>query len=148
MVSQAIDAGARGYILKNTPADTVLSALRLILRGGYYFPAEAVDRLMATVDALRAIRDHGDAKAVDAATCLAQAGLAPRQIDVLRLVCRGMPNKQIETDLHMAEGTVKSHLSNIYCALGVHSRVQALIKVRAMLGDAGYLGFAAVQGRR
>ena len=141
MVSQAIEAGARGYILKNTPADTVLVALRMILRGGTYVPAEMVDRLMATVDALRAMRDQGETGNVDWETRLSQAGLGKRQTDVLRLLCRGMPNKLIEDDLYMAEGTVKSHVTAVYKALGVHNRAQAILKVQAMLGNARYTKF-------
>jgi len=61
---------------------------------------------------------------------------------VLRLVCRGMPNKLICRDLYMAEGTVKTHLAAVYHALGVHNRAQAIIRVQAMLGNARYLRFA------
>ena len=131
MVSAAFEAGARGYILKSAPADRILTGLRRVLNGGTYVPDELIDRLMATVDSLRAktsgpIQDPDD--------LLADMGLTHRQIDVLRLINKGMPNKLICRELNMAEGTVKSHLNQIYQQLGVHNRLQAILKIQAMTG--------------
>jgi DNA-binding NarL/FixJ family response regulator len=137
MVSAAIDAGAVGYLLKNTPADVVLNALRLVLRGGTYVPPVLADRLMApfSLDRSKTRTDRGASKVtMDGDALAAQLALTGRQTEVMQMLFRGMPNKLICRELDMAEGTVKTHLNAIYQALGVHTRTQAILKAQQIIG--------------
>jgi len=58
--------------------------------------------------------------------------LSPREIEILRLVATGASNKEIAEQLFISEGTVKNHLSNILSKLGVHDRMQAVLKAKEM----------------
>ncbi|MCU0929466.1 MAG: response regulator transcription factor [Burkholderiaceae bacterium] len=112
-VLAAMAAGAAGFIPKSSSNEVMLSALRLVLAGGKYVPAEVLS--------------HGSAAPARPATSLDHLGLSPRQLDVLHLVAEGKPNKLICDELGLAERTVKAHLTEVLRALGVSSRTQAAL---------------------
>jgi len=121
-VMQALDAGAMGFIPKTSSNEVLLGALRLVLSGGVYLPAEVLR--------------HSPAPAIGSKSGPAGAevgyrdlGLTERQAEVLALVVQGKPNKIICRELNLAEGTVKIHVTAILKALGVASRTQAVIAV-------------------
>ena len=120
VVMRALDAGAMGFIPKTSSNELLLGALRLVLSGGVYLPAEVLRRSPAPV--LRS------APAAAGADCR-DLGLTQRQAQVLALVIQGKPNKIICRDLDLAEGTVKIHVTAILKALGVANRTQAVIAV-------------------
>ncbi|MCP5264841.1 MAG: response regulator transcription factor [Burkholderiaceae bacterium] len=124
LILQCLDTGALGYIPKTLHADVIKHALRLIVAGHVYVPQEVVStrRLPATDLRPRAPVD-GDPR---------RLGLTERQIDVLRLILKGYPNKLICRDLDLAEGTVKVHVSAVLRALGVRTRTQAVIAAREL----------------
>jgi DNA-binding NarL/FixJ family response regulator len=107
-IEAAIDMGAMGFIPKTANPRLLLDALRLVLSGGIYVPAEATQPHAP---------GNGD------------LGLTSRQTDVLKLLVQGKPNKLICRDLRLSEGTVKVHVSAILRALNVHTRTQVVIEL-------------------
>jgi DNA-binding NarL/FixJ family response regulator len=108
-----LNAGASGYIPKSATAQTVVSALQLVLSGNIYVPP-----LLVSATARAADRD-----AHDAPRSLAQ--LTERQVDVLRFLKDGLTNKEISANLGIAEKTVKVHIAAIFKTLNVVNRTQA-----------------------
>ena len=104
VVLAALAAGAAGYVPKTSAPKVVAAALRLVADGGIYVPPQAIG--------------HGCASSKE-------IGLTSRQLDVLRLMARGMANKEIAQNLRIANDTVKQHARAVYAALGVSSRGQA-----------------------
>jgi DNA-binding NarL/FixJ family response regulator len=120
LVREALQRGALGYVPKSSRPEVILHALRLVLSGGTYVPRE----IMGGDDAR-----PRDGPASPTPAGLASLGLTPRQAEVLPLLLAGKSNKQICRDLGLAEGTVKSHIAAIFKALGVTTRVQAVLAV-------------------
>ena len=116
-------AGAAGYVPKSAPGDVLVEAIRLVMTGGTYLPA-------AAMSALRRPMSPGSAADGTAGDPLTQ-----RQTRVLRLLARGLSNKQIARDLDISEITVKAHVSAIFRKLGVANRTQASNEARRLLTD-------------
>jgi len=112
-VRRMLNAGASGYIPKSATAQTVVSALHLVLSGNIYVPP-----LLITAAARAS--DHG---AHDAPRTVSQ--LTERQVDVLRFLKDGLTNKEISANLGIAEKTVKVHIAAIFKTLNVVNRTQA-----------------------
>jgi two-component system nitrate/nitrite response regulator NarL len=112
-VRRVINAGASGYIPKSATAQTVVSALHLVLSGNVYVPPLLVST------ALRG----GDHDVQEEPGSLAQ--LTDRQVDVLRYLRDGLSNKEISAQLGIAEKTVKVHIAAIFKTLNVVNRTQA-----------------------
>jgi DNA-binding NarL/FixJ family response regulator len=106
LVRQALDAGARGYILKN--------ALDLDL-------ASAVKRVAAGETVLDPALDRPAAAGGE------RSGLTPRQLEVLRLICEGLSNKEIAARLDLSVNTVAVHRANIMNTLGVHKTAELVV---------------------
>ena len=117
LVRAAFDHGALGFIPKSSAPAVVLAALRLVLSGGTYVPAT----IMASP-----AREPAPVPRLDSHVT-GRLGLTPRQADVLALLLAGKSNKVISRDLNLAEGTVKNHVAAVLKALGVDTRVQAVI---------------------
>ena len=113
-VRRALNAGALGYIPKSASAQTLLSALKLVLSGNIYVPPLMAQSVDAT--ALPGIPPPPAA---------ALAELTERQIDVLKLISDGLSNRDISTRLGIAEKTVKAHVAAIFRTLNVVNRTQA-----------------------
>ena len=109
-VTGAVRAGAIGYLLKNTGSDELCRAVKAAAEGMVQLAPEAAVRLMREVSA------PTDPQA-----------LTERETDVLKLIARGMANRQIARSLYIGEKTVKTHVSNILLKLGVNSRTQAAL---------------------
>ncbi len=120
-IVRCLEMGALGYIPKSLQADVVRHALRLVISGQTYVPREA---LIAASPARRVKPPALDPRNPRA------LGLTARQVDVLRLMMQGLPNKLICRELQLAEGTVKVHVSAVLRALAVTSRTQAVITAR------------------
>lgn len=121
LMHKLIDSGAHGYIPKSYSPDVMLSAIRLVLSGGVYIPPMALrpgGQMPGQGSDTSLDDDHEEQ--------LAEL-LTERQIDVLRLLSRGSPNKVIARELGISEGTVKIHLAAIFRALNVRNRVEAVV---------------------
>jgi DNA-binding NarL/FixJ family response regulator len=107
-IVRAVEAGATGYLLKDTPRGELANALRAAARGETVLAPPVAARLVT-----RMRRPNVDA-------------LTPRETEVLRLVARGMTNAQIGQTLFIGEATVKTHLLKIFTKLGVDDRTRAV----------------------
>jgi DNA-binding NarL/FixJ family response regulator len=121
-VMRALDLGAMGFIPKSQSSRVMIGALRLVLAGGVYLPAEVMSQSAAPAA-------YESAPVYDAKAQAANIGLTPRQSEVLSLLVQGKPNKVICRDLNLAEGTVKIHVAAILKALNVTNRTQAVVAV-------------------
>lgn len=110
-ILSAIEAGACGYILKDTPPVELLAAVRSAAAGESVLSPAVASKLMTRVRR-------------------AETSLSPREIEVLRLVADGSSNREIAKELFLSETTVKSHLVHIYAKLGVRSRTSAVARAR------------------
>jgi NarL family two-component system response regulator LiaR len=106
----AVRAGAIGYLLKDTQAEALCRAIKAAAAGQVQLTPQAAARLMQVVSAPES-----------------PEALTERETEVLRLLAQGQSNKQIAHSLHIAEKTVKVHVSNILGKLGVQSRTQATL---------------------
>ena len=127
-VMRALDDGAMGFIPKTSSNDVLLSALRLVLAGGVYLPAEVLRHSAATHPHAESNAQTTPASPQRELTCR-DLGLTDRQAEVLALVVQGKPNKLICRNLNLAEGTVKIHISSILRALNVTNRTEAVVAV-------------------
>ncbi|HEY7342716.1 MAG TPA: response regulator transcription factor [Ktedonobacterales bacterium] len=109
-VVSAVRAGAIGYLLKDTQADELCGAIHAAAAGQVRLAPQAAARLMNEVRT----PENPDM-------------LTEREIEVLRLLAQGQANKEIARSLHIAEKTVKTHVSNILAKLGLQSRTQAAL---------------------
>jgi DNA-binding NarL/FixJ family response regulator len=110
LVRTVLTKGARGYIVKNATREELLTSVRTLARVN--------DRVVLSVSRSTAERLDGSEKNL----------LSSRELEVLLLMARAMSNRQIASHLHVSEGTVKRHLTNIYAKLGVSSRAGATKK--------------------
>ena len=106
----AVRAGAIGYLLKDTKAQELRHAIKSAAAGQVQLAPQAAARLMREVSAPERPET-----------------LSEREVDVLRLLARGLANKEIAGELSIAEKTVKTHVSSILGKLGVQSRTQAAL---------------------
>lgn len=105
-IYQGLQAGAKGYILKDTPLDEIVRAIHTVHSGKNYIPPEVGAKL---------------------AERFTQPQLSDREQEVLRLVAQGKCNLAIAAELNVTEGTVKFHINNIFSKLGVSGRTQATL---------------------
>lgn len=101
--------GARGFIGKYQNSELVISALRVVLSGEFYFPSQAQETFTSP-----------------------ETDLTVRQKEVLRLMDEGMSNKSIANTLKITEATVKMHVTAIFREMGVSNRTQAVIKAKEL----------------
>jgi DNA-binding NarL/FixJ family response regulator len=112
-VHAALEAGASGYLLKDSDADDVAAAVRAAHRGELQIDPVIARRLMSSLREGRG----GDP----------MSELTSRELEVLRLVATGKPNKQIAAELAISERTARTHVSRILRKLGLSSRTQAAL---------------------
>lgn len=115
-VREAIDAGAVGFVPKESSSALLIDALRVTAHGGIYLPLAALQPSAAAPVAPSGLRTIADAF----------PQLTAREAQVLGRVARGLSNKQIARELDIADGTVKQHLNAIYQELDVHNRTEAV----------------------
>ena len=115
-VFRALRAGASGFLLKDALPEQIAAAVRLVASG---------DALLAPPSTRRLIeRFAGPARP---RTPSAVDSLSERESEVLTLIARGLSNQELGEELHLSEGTVKSHVSHILTKLGVRDRIHAVI---------------------
>jgi DNA-binding NarL/FixJ family response regulator len=104
-IYRAIQAGAKGYLLKDVPRDALIDCIRRVHAGGTCVPVHLADKL--------AERVRGES-------------VSEREIDVLKLMAKGKSNKEIGSALFISGGTVKSHVKSIFAKLKVNNRAEAV----------------------
>jgi len=106
-VRQAMDAGARGYVLKNAMDLELGSAIRRMMKG-----ETVLDGQLSRQENLKGERN---------------AGLTPREVEILQLICGGKSNKEIAVNLELSANTVAVHRANIMDALGIHKTAELVV---------------------
>jgi DNA-binding NarL/FixJ family response regulator len=103
-IYQSVEAGAQGYLLKDTPQDRLLEAIHLVYAKKRYFPADIAARLIER---------------------MARSNLTPREHQVLQLVVKGLTNKEIGRALGISDNTARNHVNSIIEKLEVSDRTEA-----------------------
>ncbi len=128
---EAVKAGANGYLLKDIPAEEIAAGIVKVAGGDSLISPSMASKLLAEFAQMSKRQDERPSGAV-------LPRLTEREREVLRLVARGMPNKEIATSLFISENTVKNHVRNILDKLQLHSRMEAaMFAVRENLLEPG-----------
>ena len=127
ILQKTLEIGVSGYIPKSSSNSVMISAINLVLAGGVYIPQELFSNTAGSKDVEQEIKrlkilssDNGFVKT--------EKKLTPRQIDVIKAIARGLPNKIIAYELGLTEGTVKVHITVILKVLGVTNRTAAVME--------------------
>lgn len=125
---EAIKAGANGYLLKEISVEEVASAIHSVMAGESRISPSMAAKLLSEFTSL--------AKVAQEKENLPAPVLTARELEVLKLVARGMSNKDVADELYISENTVKNHVRNILEKLHLHSRMEAVMyAVRKRLLD-------------
>jgi DNA-binding NarL/FixJ family response regulator len=116
-VYDAIRAGASGFLLKDAPREQLVTAVRTVARGEALLAPAITQRLIE--------RFVAQAPASEATPAIAD--LSTRELEVLRLLARGLSNAEIAAELFVGEATIKTHVAHILRKLDVRDRVQAVV---------------------
>lgn len=119
LLLDALRSGARGYLLKDVTLEQLTDAVRTLADGGTLVAPSITDRL------LRAIQTGPSPVGADAPP---PQPLTRREVEVLRLMGEGCSNREISEVLHLAEGTVKNHVSTVLLKLGARDRTKAVLR--------------------
>ena len=119
-ILRAVEAGAIGYLLKDSPREDILAAVLSAAVGRSTLSPAVTTRLVGAA--------RGTGRGADGSLCRAEApvSLSPRERQVLQAASRGLSNNQIGAELYITEATVKTHLLRAYAKLGVDSRTAAV----------------------
>jgi len=99
---QMVDAGAKGFLLKNTNLQEVKTAIDTVMEGGNYFSQELMQNLLRNYKSVRETKGP-------------EADLSEREIEILLLICSGLSNQEIGDQLFISKRTVEKHRANILC---------------------------------
>lgn len=118
IVVRSREFGASGFTPKSSPLEVIQQAVRTVLDGDVWWPPQ-VNEVISVSD---------EAKAASAGL----ASLTPQQFRVLTMVCEGLLNKQIASELSVSEATIKAHVTAIFRKLGVRTRTQAALLLQQL----------------
>jgi DNA-binding NarL/FixJ family response regulator len=118
-VYDALRAGASGFLLKDVPAEQLVAGIRLVAQG---------EALLAPSVTRRLIEEFSRFAPAEHESPAAIAELTPREVEVLKLIARGLSNAEIAEELVVSHTTVKTHVARILLKLGLRDRVQAVVK--------------------
>jgi DNA-binding NarL/FixJ family response regulator len=116
---EAIKAGANGYLLKEISVEEVAESVRAVMQGQSLLSPSMASKLLNEFNAL--------VKRAEGKQQFDGPVLTNRELEVLRLVAKGMSNREIATELYISENTVKNHVRNILEKLHLHNRMEAVI---------------------
>ena len=119
MVLQALKAGAKGYLSKNTSISSLMRAIKAVHQGELWVERKLIAKFFDS-------ETTGDSGRKDSQTKKKES-LTPREVEVLHLLTNGSTNKEIAEALFISEKTVKSHLNSIFKKLNVSRRLQAIL---------------------
>jgi DNA-binding NarL/FixJ family response regulator len=115
-VFEALRAGASGFLLKDAPPEALIAGVRAVAAG---------DTLLAPVVTKRLIEEFGRRR--DQSSVPGLGDLTERELDVFRLVARGLSNAEIAKQLYLGESTIKTHVGRVLSKLGLRDRVQLVV---------------------
>lgn len=118
-ISDSIRAGAKGYLLKDMPADELAQAIRMAHRGYTQIAPGLMEKLMANTPAPQTAESNESLPAL--------VSLTPREQEVLQLIGNGSTNREIAERLYISEGTVKTHVTHLFDRLNLRNRAQLAI---------------------
>lgn len=116
LIFRAFKTGINGYILKNSPAERILSAIHVIHSGGTVFQADVLEFI------------RGRITAETSGNNLFESLLSPRELEVVELIAEGLSNKEIGERLFLSNGTVRNHISTILEKTGLEHRTQIAVQ--------------------
>jgi RNA polymerase sigma factor (sigma-70 family) len=117
-VYDALRAGASGFLLKDVPAEQLVEGIRVVAQG---------EALLAPSVTKRLIHEFARSSPARQEAPAAIEELTPRELEVFRLIARGMSNAEIAEELVVSETTVKTHVARVLMKLGLRDRVQAVV---------------------
>lgn len=117
-VHSALRAGASGFMLKDAPADQLVAGIRIIAAGEALL-APSVTQVLIDEIARRPTNQPDAFPGIDL--------LTERELDVVKLIARGLSNAEIATELYLGEATIKTHVGRILAKLGARDRVQTVV---------------------
>ena len=117
-VYEALRAGASGFLLKDVPPEQLAAGIRIVAQG---------EALLAPSITKRLIQEFAAAAPVTAPPPKGLDELTPRELEVFRLIARGLSNAEIAAELIVSETTVKTHVARVLMKLGLRDRVQAVV---------------------
>lgn len=128
-VHASLRAGASGFVLKNSPPETLLAAIRAVHAGDALLDPQITRQV---IERMRLDAPAADAAGLDEAAASREPAaelerLTDREREVLLLVAEGLSNAEIAGRLYVSDATVKTHVSNLLAKLGVHDRIHAVI---------------------
>ena len=142
-VRDALRAGARGYLLKDIPAQDLAKAVQAVSQGVYQLDASVMGRVIDAISRPETTKKNEKEQRIEplpassagtkgnaVSDALHTAGLTSREIEVLRLIATGATNREVADYLVISEGTVKNHLAHIFSRLGLRDRTQAVMYAR------------------
>ena len=118
LVSGAISAGARGYLLKDVSLETLVDAIKAVERGETLIQPAVTEKVLKGLQGLNVTFESFDKP----------ESLSTKELEILRLVAAGYSNKEIADTIHKSAGTVKNQVSAIMAKLGVRDRTRAVLK--------------------
>ncbi|MEK5434767.1 MULTISPECIES: response regulator [Paenibacillus] len=119
--------GANGYMLKDMDADKMISSIRDTISGQFILPAPVAAKLATRMNRLTEEYEHWQRSNVD------RMSLTEREEELAQLIIRGLNNREIADTLHIAEGTARNYISNLYSKLEVVDRAQAIVRLQAIM---------------
>ena len=120
LVQESIQAGARGYVVKDVERFSLKESIRAVFRGQAVLAPQVAGHVIE-----RSRRQSGSPR----------SALSASQVAILRLISRGHSNREIAAEVHLSENTVKTHVQEIFRKLGVRNRVEAAI----LAGKSGWI---------
>lgn len=118
LVIEGLRAGAAGYLLKDSSAEELCTAVRTVARGQVLLQANSAAQLLAGLTPPAQPQPQSQAE---------KLGLTERERDVLRLIVVGRNNSEIASELYVSEATVKTHINHIFAKLGARDRTHAVV---------------------
>ncbi len=114
-IARIFELGARGLVLKDSATTLLFKSIRAVMSGQYWVGHQGVSSLVQTLKQYRNSATNNKPK---------NFGLTPREMEIVKAVVSGYPNKEIATRFSISEQTVKHHITNIFDKLGVYNRLE------------------------
>jgi DNA-binding NarL/FixJ family response regulator len=113
-VLEALKAGASGYVLKDSPVEAIATSIQAVMTSERVISGPIAQRVLGMLTGETSSKEFYD-------------GLTARELEVLKMIATGLPNKRIAYRLQISEKTVRNHISHIYEKLGIYDRSQAVL---------------------